>query len=491
MMEVQRPTVTILSKTAIERIMDEAMGLLEDTGIIVEEEETLDILNQMGGEVDAKTGRLKIKRKTTEKAIESAPKELEMHSLSGAWKFGFCDDQIHFNPGSAALFIYDAQKSVMRPPTVGDAAKFTKLCHTLDNIEAVSTGVIPADVPKDVSDSIRLYLSCLFSDKPVVTGTFSEPSFDMMRDLLLARAGTDSLRDKPCAIFDVCPTSPLRWSHIGCHDLRCCAQSAIPAQLISMPLAGALAPVSLLASVVQHAAETLSGIVIHQAWTPGSPIIWGGSPALFDMRHSTSPMGAVETLLIDIAYAEVGKSLGLPTQAYLGMSDSKTLDAQAGMETAMTVIMAAAGAVDFVSGPGMLNFESCQSLEKLVLDNEICGMARRFKRGMETWGETMGRHAILEGLADGYYLTAPETLRLYKAEAYYPSSVIDRKAFKDEGAVPAARLVEEAGRQIEERLEAYQQPEIPAARIEDMKSVMERALSPHGVQDLAAKCLDL
>jgi trimethylamine--corrinoid protein Co-methyltransferase len=173
------------------------------------------------------------------------------------------------------------------------------------------------------------------------------------------------------------------------------------------------------------------------------------------------------------------------------MSDAKTLDAQAGMETAMTVLMAAAGSVDFVSGPGMLNFESCQCLEKLVFDNEICGMAKRFKRGIETWGETMGRHAILEGLDEGYYLTAPETLRLYKAEAYYPSSVIDRKAFKEEGAVPAGRLVEEAGRQIEKRLEDYEQPAIPRSRIEDMKTVMERALKPHGIKDLAGKCLDL
>jgi trimethylamine--corrinoid protein Co-methyltransferase len=199
----------------------------------------------------------------------------------------------------------------------------------------------------------------------------------------------------------------------------------------------------------------------------------------------------VETLLIDIAYAEVGKSMGLPTQAYLGMSDSKALDAQAGMETAMTVTMAAAGAVDFVSGPGMLNFESCQCLEKLVLDNEICGMARRFKRGMETWGETLGREAILEGLDDGYYLTAPETLRLYKAEAYYPSSVVDRKAFKDEGPVPGARLIEEAERLIEERLGAYEQPAIPETRIVDMKAVIKRALKPHGIEDLAEECLGL
>jgi trimethylamine--corrinoid protein Co-methyltransferase len=258
-----------------------------------------------------------------------------------------------------------------------------------------------------------------------------------------------------------------------------------------MPLPGALAPMSLLATIVQHTVETLSGIVIHQTWTPGSPIIYGGSPALFDMRHSTSPMGAVETMMIDIAYAEVGKSLGLPTQAYLGMSDAKTLDAQAGMESAMTIMVAAAGSVDFVSGPGMLNFESCQCLEKLVLDNDICGLARRFKQGMTPRGETLGIDAIKQGLSEGNFLTAEDTLCLYKEEAYYPSDIIDRKAFKDEGQVPARRLAEEAGRQIEKRLAEYARPAIGETELKDMKAVMERALSEHGIGDLAEKCLTL
>ncbi len=76
-----------------------------------------------------------------------------------------------------------------------------------------------------------------------------------------------------------------------------------------MPLAGAAAPVTLLGSVVQHAAESLSGIAIHQLANPGAPIVWGGAPAIFDMRHGTTPMGAIETAMIDAAYAQVGKSL--------------------------------------------------------------------------------------------------------------------------------------------------------------------------------------
>ena len=485
-METQKPRLTILSEAAIGKILDESMDLLENAGITVEDPDTLEILGQIGAEV-SQDHKARIKRSMVERAIASAPKELTLHDLAGNAGFSFGDGQIHFDPGSAALFLYDAVECVMRSPEVEDVTRFAKLAHTLEHIEATSTALIPSEVPKEVSDSIRLYISCLFSDKPVVTGTFSEKGFPVMRDLLLSRTGRETIRDVPCAVFDVCPTSPLRWSELGCHDLRLCAQNAIPVQFISMPLAGALAPMSLLASVVQHTVETMSGIVIHQAWTPGSPIIYGGSPALFDMRHSTSPMGAIETLLIDIAYAEVGKSMGFPTQAYLGMSDSKALDAQAGMESAMTLAAASAGSVDFVSGPGMLNFESCQCLEKLVLDNEICGMVRRFKQGMEPRGDTLGADAIIQGLKEGNFLTTDDTLRLYKEEAHYPSDIIDRKAFKEEGRVNDRRLVEEARSQIEKRLAEYCRPCVPDTNLEDMRSVMARALEPYGLARMLEK----
>ena len=83
----------------------------------------------------------------------------------------------------------------MRKPFVEDVVRFAELTHTLENIEAASTGVIPSEVPEEVSDSLRLFISCLFSDKPVVTGTFSKSGFELMRDLLLARTGEDSLRE--------------------------------------------------------------------------------------------------------------------------------------------------------------------------------------------------------------------------------------------------------------------------------------------------------
>jgi trimethylamine--corrinoid protein Co-methyltransferase len=199
----------------------------------------------------------------------------------------------------------------------------------------------------------------------------------------------------------------------------------------------------------------------------------------------------VETLLIDLAYAEIGKHLGLPTQAYLGMSDAKVLDAQAGMETAMTIAVAATGKIDFISGPGMLNFENCQSLEKLVMDNEICGMAQRMKRGLEPRGESLGFDAILAGLKEGSFFTLDDTLRLYKQEAYYPGKVIDRRPLKEEGAVDAGRFLAQAAQDVDRRLGKYAARDLDEARLNDLKTAMADGLSPHGVKDLAEKCLNL
>jgi trimethylamine--corrinoid protein Co-methyltransferase len=151
--------------------------------------------------------------------------------------------------------------------------------------------------------------------------------------------------------------------------------------MVSMPLAGAAAPVTLLGAITQHAAECLSGITIHQLTNPGAPIVWGGAPAIFDMRRGTTPMGAVETAMIDASYAEVGKSLGLPTHCYLGASDSKLVDAQAGLESGMTTLIGAPG-INMISA-GMLDF-LCQA-EKPVVTHGI-GMTKRLLAGRRSAG---------------------------------------------------------------------------------------------------------
>ena len=146
---------------------------------------------------------------------------------------------------------------------------------------------------------------------------------------------------------------------------------------------------------MQHAAECLSGIVIHQLAQPGAPIVWGGAPAIFDMRSGVTPMGAIETAMIDVCYAQVGKALGLPTHTYLGASDAKLVDAQAGMESGMSALMGGLAGINMISGAGMLDFLACFSVEKLVIDAEAIAMTKRLLRGVSQHTQTLDRKSVV------------------------------------------------------------------------------------------------
>ena len=163
---------------------------------------------------------------------------------------------------------------------------------------------------------------------PKLAGAFTVEAFDVIRDLQLAvRGSREELEAKPLTVFSCCPTSPLKWTREGAGNLVDCAREGVPVEIVPVPLSGFMAPVTLTGTLVQHTAETLSGVVISQLAGPGAPVLYGGAPAIFDMRYETTPMGAVETMMIDCAYNEIGKFLGLPTQAYIGLSDAKALDA--------------------------------------------------------------------------------------------------------------------------------------------------------------------
>jgi trimethylamine--corrinoid protein Co-methyltransferase len=427
------PRIAWFTEKARRKIVDEAKRILEEIGVFVENDEALEILAGAGARVDRAAKRAHIRADLVDRAIETAPSKVVLHDRSGAPVMELAGDRSHFNPGSAALRIYDAAEGRARAPATSDLVRFAILTDALPSFQAQSTGLVPVDVPQEIADRYRLYVALRHSAKPVVTGTFRVDGFKVMHEMLAAVAGdAEKLREKPTAIFDCCPSPPLKWSDLTAQALIDCARTGIVAELISMPLTGATSPVTLAGAVTQHCAESLSGVVIHQLASPGAPIVYGGSPAGFDMRKGTTPMGAIETMMIDGAYAEIGKHLGLPTQAYMALSDSKIVDYQAGMESAMGAVIAVLSGINNISGPGMLDFESCQSLEKLVLDNEVCAMALRLAAGIELREDPIVPLDLMrEGIERKSFLSLPHTLRWFRKEAYFPDEVIDRNALDE------------------------------------------------------------
>jgi trimethylamine--corrinoid protein Co-methyltransferase len=468
-----RPTLRLLDDGLIERILEEARDLLCALGVEIHNPGALDLLGDHGARVDRAASRAYLTGAIIDRVLESAPSGFKLYDVLGEETHHFCGANVHFTPGSAAINILDGETGRIRKPDTADYVRYVKVVNGLPHLASQSTAFIPADVATRISDSYRLFLSLLYGEKPVVTGAFTIEAFAIMKDLQVAvRGSAEALAARPLAILSCCPTAPIRWSDVTSQNVIDCARWSIPVEFISMPLSGFVAPVTLVGSLVQHAAETLSGVVISQLARPGAPVLWGGSPAIFDIRYETTPMGAIETMMIDCAYSEIGHFLGLPTQAYISLSDAKQLDAQAGLETGIGATLAALSGINSVSGPGMLDFESCQSLEKLVVDNEICGMTRRLVQGIEPKDDFPARPIFEELLREKHLLIAKHTRKHLRGEIGFPGPVIDRAnqaRWLEEGGLT---LGERARREVHRLVEAYR----PSRLGDDVKRELVRLM---------------
>lgn len=480
-----RLKLQILENDVVGDVIDEGFQLLLDPGVRVHNPEALGLLAEAGAEVDFDSQIARIPERIVRQALKTAPSEFRLYDLDGETAVHYGGDTVQFDPGSAAISILDSDTQKQRPPLTADFVRFVKLVETLPELDAQSTAMVCSDVVEEIGDLYRLYLALNFMRKPIVTGAFRKDTWWTMKEMLVAVAGGErALADKPIAVFDVCPSPPLLWSDLTCQNMIDCARLGIPSELVSMPLAGATAPVTLAAAVVQHTAECLSGVTICQLARPGAPIVWGGSPAEFDMRHGTTPMGAVGTWLIDCAYVQVGKTLGLPTHAYLGMSDSKIVDAQAGLESAGGAFLAGLAGVNMVSGAGMMDFESCQSYEKLVIDAEIIGMARRLVRGIDVREDPIALTLIRSLGHRADYLALPHTVEWFQREFYMPSSVIDRGPLDAWEKAGATSATDRARARVETLLGTYEPPMIAEELRAELRKITMKAANQFGMDEL-------
>jgi len=483
-----RPTLRLLDDSLIEKIVAEARGLLSTLGVEIHNLTVLRMLSDHGAEVTEGKWHGRLTPAIIDKALQTVPHSFKLHDVLGNETHHFAGNNVYFTPGSAAINILDSGTGFIRRPTTDDYIRYVKVVSGLAHIASQSTALIPGDVHEKISDSYRLYLSLLYGEKPVVTGAFTIESFEIMKELQIAvRGSAKALKEKPLTVFSCCPTAPLKWSDVTSQNLVDCARWSIPVELVSMPLSGFMAPVTLVGSLVQQTAENLSGLVISQLTNPGHPILYGGSPAIFDVRYETTPMGAVETAMLNCANSEIGKYLGMPTQSYIALSDAKQLDAQAGLETALGAALAALSGINSISGPGMLDFESCQSLEKLVLDNEICGMTFRLLRGIEPRDDFPAIPIFQELLREKHLLIADHTRRHLREEISFPGPVIDRAnlaRWLEEGGTT---LRERAEREVARLVESYTPSRLARNVKTDLTHMMEREARRYGMDSLPAR----
>jgi len=452
-----RPTINVLSDELIGRILAEAKRILAEVGMEISGARLRQRLLDHGLKTAADVNRVLFPAEVVERAISTAPKSFTLYDRDGRPHAEIGGYNVHYVPGSSGLKIMDHRTGETRLANSTDFVEYARLCGGLQHIAYLATAFSTnKDIESQVSDAWRLYMTLVNSKKPVVSGAFGEHGVPRMVEMMqLFRRDRAELIEKPLSIFTVTATGNFRFGEDSCQNLLDCVEAGIPVEIVPVTLMGLIAPVTLVGALVFHCVDVLTGITMAQIVRPGAPVLFGGAPATFHMKAASAPMAAIEAQHLNVGYVAIARSLGLPTQAYMALSDGKFLDAQAGAETMTSAMLAALAGVNSVSGPGMLDFVLTFSLPKLVFDNEVCGQCLHFVREIQVLDDLPAMDLVDYLRENLHLITAPHTLKYWPQELYLTDPVIDRENRENWATAGSKDLYQRACEQVDRRLAAY------------------------------------
>jgi trimethylamine---corrinoid protein Co-methyltransferase len=473
-----RPNLTMMSDELVGRIVDEAKRVLAETGMEIRGPAMRQRLLDAGLPTNASGERILFPRDVVERAIASAPSSFVLYDREGNAHADLGGDRVHFVPGSSGLKWLDHRTGQVRLATTADFVEYVRLADGLQHIAYLATAFSTNDdIEAQVSDAWRLYLTLTNSRKPVVSGAFTEHGTERMVEMMqLFRADRADLIARPMSIFTITATGNFRYSEDSCQNLIDCVEAGIPVEIVPVTLMGLIAPVTTVGATVFHTADVLAGITMAQVIRPGAPVLFGGAPATFHMKIASSPMSAVEALALDAAYVAVAKSLGLPCQSYMALSDGPILDAQAGAETFGSALIAALAGVNSVSGPGMLDFLLVFNLPKLVFDDEMCGQALRFVREIEPQDDLPVGPLIDQLMADQHLIMADHTMAHWLQELHLPSPVVERDNRENWTKAGGKDTYQRACDEVDRRLALYRPVETDPATDAELRRIIVSGL---------------
>ena len=331
-----------------------------------------------------------------------------------------------------------------RPATQEDLHDFTRLQDTLANVSWFTRCCVATDVPDNFELDVNTVFALLKNTtKPVATSfTLGEYVAPIVEMLDIAAGGEGEFSKRPFIKAHISPViSPMRYGEAAVDVLYACIEHNIPISCITAAQSGATAPATLAGFLAQSLAETLASLVMVHVIKPGYPMIFSNWPLVVDLRTGAFAGGGGETSVLNAASAQLSNWLGLPSGVAASMTDAKAIDAQYGMEKALTAVTAGlAGGNLIYESSGMTASLLGASFEAFVLDDEMHSAIYRTLRGIEVTEETLGFSAICDAVrGEGHFLGATHTYEAMERDYFYPK-LADRdapKTWSDNGSTDA------------------------------------------------------
>jgi trimethylamine--corrinoid protein Co-methyltransferase len=480
-----RLTLEALTPAEIEKIHEATVELLGRVGLAFKSGPALELFRRRGFRTEG--DRVFLEARQLEEALAAAPSEVVVAARDP-------QKTITIGPGrppavlgcSGVASVVD-EAGRQRPAEFDDHKDMLRLSQTSPVLNmAASNSLYPTWPDPDQALLLQVYLALVMTDKPLVGQTEGAAVSEASIELARRAVGRE---DVP-VLAGICNSlSPMAWDARMLEGVETYARLGQALNISCCSMCGATSPVHLLGAVLEANAEVLGGLVYAQLIAPGTPVIYGTTSSVMDMASMSLALGAPEYSLISVGCAQMAARYGLPFRGGGGLTDSRVLDAQAGVESAWNLLVTLnAGTSFMLQGLGVLESFMAASFDKWILDEEIVARLQRLARGFGEWPQDL-IETVAEGTAAGGFLKLKSTLKNFRKEFYRPV-LGDRRSFaawrEHDGD-----LSRQAWELVRKRLAAYERPQTLPEVLRDLADVFRRRtgseLPPIALEDLDRK----
>jgi trimethylamine--corrinoid protein Co-methyltransferase len=418
----------LLSQSDVQQIHDTSMKLLENVGVEFPYEPALEAFRTHGIRTDG--SRVYLREGQVLKALETAPQQFTIEARNPERNVTVGGGRPAFAPGYGAPFLVDAAPMGngdlrwvgKRAPTMDDYIKLVKLAHDLPHQDLSGHLIVePAGLPAGTAPVRMLHAHMVHSDKPFIGSAAGAKGAQHTLEMARILFGGD-LGSRFVTISLINSLSPLGYSTEMLEALVEFARARQPVVIAALMMAGSTGPITLAGALAAQTAELLAGIALTQLLSPGTPAVFGSTSTNIDMKSGALAIGSPELSQMIAAHVDLARFYKLPCRSGGALTDASFPDNQAGFESMMALLTTVNSGVDFVlHAGGILSSFLAFSIEKFVLDDEMCGMVRRFQQGIVVTPETLAYDVIAGVGPGGNYLVETHTVKRCRKEFWKPA----------------------------------------------------------------------
>ncbi len=456
------PCVEALNEEQILKIHNASLKILEDVGVDFRDDIALEQWREAGASIGPESDgyRVRIDRNLVMELISSIPETITYHARDPKKNVTIGKNSSIFVPMTGAPFIRNLEGE-RKWGSVEDLATFHKLAHMSPALHS-SAHVIcePMDKPVGHRHLWITYSSMAYSDKTFMgmstTGENASDVIDMCKILF----GEDHLHTHPVVTANCNGNSPLVWDESMLGAMREFGKYNQPVLCSPFVLGGANTPADVAATVAQLNAEALSALAYTQLIRKGTPAIYGHYLSTVSMASGAPMAGTPEISLMNFMIGQLARFYKVPWRTSNTLGGAKTFDAQAGYESAttlMAVMMSGANYIWHSAGWNEGGMHCCMS--KFVVDAEQCAMAYRMAQGVQ-WDNFDEAVATVSDIGPGGHYLAHQFTQDHFQSAYFMPRLFDNNSIEQWESEGSIEITERAQNYARKLLSQYQQPEL-------------------------------